>query len=161
MSSLMFKIRGGADTYIKPDGSVGTAGKGPLVSEELAMTLAASQDQTCAQDAPSGYIVRRLTPTECERLQDFPDGWTDLTGWEYTDEDVAAIAKACGKTEKQVRASLKKWTADCPDGPRYKALGNSMTTSVMRWIGARLTAVDLLAHTPVLTINPLNTYRVE
>ena len=134
----MFKIRGGADTYIKPDGSVGTAGKGPLVSEELAMTLAASQDQTCAQDAPSGYIVRRLTPTECERLQDFPDGWTDLTGWDFSDEDVAAVSAACGKTTKQAGSLMRKWSGDCPDGPRYKATGNSMVVPVMAWLGRRI-----------------------
>jgi DNA (cytosine-5)-methyltransferase 1 len=54
--------------------------------------------------------VRRLTPTECERLQGFPDGWTDI--------------KQNGK--------------DTPDGSRYKALGNSMAVPVMRWIGKRI-----------------------
>lgn len=57
--------------------------------------------------------VRRLTPTECERLQGFPDGHT-LIPWR-------------GKPAE-----------DCPDGPRYKALGNSMAVPVMRWIGARI-----------------------
>jgi len=51
--------------------------------------------------------VRRLTPTECERLQGFPDGYTD------------------------VRTTT-------PDGPRYKALGNSMAVPVMKWIGERI-----------------------
>jgi DNA (cytosine-5)-methyltransferase 1 len=51
--------------------------------------------------------VRRLTPTECERLQGFPDGWTNIH-------------------------------TDTPDGPRYKALGNSMAVPVMRWIGGRI-----------------------
>ena len=51
--------------------------------------------------------VRRLTPTECERLQGFPDNYTNIK-------------------EK------------CPDGPRYKALGNSMAVPVMAWIGARI-----------------------
>ena len=54
--------------------------------------------------------VRRLTPVECERLQGFPDGWTDI--------------KPGGK--------------DTPDSPRYKALGNSMAVPVMRWIGMRI-----------------------
>jgi DNA (cytosine-5)-methyltransferase 1 len=54
--------------------------------------------------------VRRLTPTECERLQGFPDGYTDI--------------KTNGKPT--------------PDGPRYKALGNSMAVPVMRWIGERI-----------------------
>lgn len=57
--------------------------------------------------------VRRLTPTECERLQGFPDNYTRIP-W-------------------RGRAS-----EDCPDGPRYKALGNSMAVPVMRWIGARI-----------------------
>jgi DNA (cytosine-5)-methyltransferase 1 len=57
--------------------------------------------------------VRRLTPTECERLQGFPDGHT-LISWK------------------------KKPTDDCPDGPRYKALGNSMAVPCMAWIGRRI-----------------------
>jgi len=57
--------------------------------------------------------VRRLTPKECERLQGFPDDWTNIP--------------TKGK--------------DCPDGPRYKALGNSMAVPVMAWIGRRLAMV--------------------
>jgi DNA (cytosine-5)-methyltransferase 1 len=57
--------------------------------------------------------VRRLTPVECERLQGFPDNYT-LIPWR-------------GKP-----------AADCPDGPRYKALGNSMAVPCMRWIGQRI-----------------------
>ena len=60
-----------------------------------------------------GMQVRRLTPTECERLQGFPDGHTRIP-WR-------------GKPAE-----------DCPDGPRYKALGNSMAVPVMRWIGERI-----------------------
>jgi DNA (cytosine-5)-methyltransferase 1 len=60
--------------------------------------------------------VRRLTPVECERLQGFPDGYTDI--------------RPRGK--------------DTPDGPRYKALGNSMAVPVMRWIGERVNLVDSL-----------------
>lgn len=62
----------------------------------------------------SGMSVRRLTPTECERLQGFPDGYTDIP-WR------------------------KKPTS--PDGPRYKALGNSMAVPCMAWIGKRIAAV--------------------
>jgi len=51
--------------------------------------------------------VRRLTPTECERLQGFPDNYTNIK-------------------------------ENCPDGPRYKALGNSMAVPVMKWIGERI-----------------------
>ena len=59
--------------------------------------------------------VRRLTPRECERLQGFPDDWTRIP-WR-------------GKPAE-----------DCPDGPRYKAIGNSMAVPVMRWIGERIEA---------------------
>jgi site-specific DNA-cytosine methylase len=61
--------------------------------------------------------VRRLTPTECERLQGFHDGWTQIA-WKG------------------------KQASECPDGPRYKALGNSMAVNCMRWIGARIQAVE-------------------
>ena len=58
--------------------------------------------------------VRRLTPVECERLQGFPDHYTDI--------------KPKGK--------------QTPDGPRYKALGNSMAVPVMAWIGQRIQTVE-------------------
>ena len=61
--------------------------------------------------------VRRLTPRECERLQGFPDDYT-LIPWR------------------------KKAAADCPDGTRYKALGNSMAVNCMAWIGERIAAVE-------------------
>lgn len=57
--------------------------------------------------------VRRLTPRECERLQGFPDDYT--------------LIPYRGKP-----------ASDCPDGPRYKALGNSMAIPVIRWIGERI-----------------------
>ncbi|ELH0788523.1 Dam family site-specific DNA-(adenine-N6)-methyltransferase [Salmonella enterica] len=62
-----------------------------------------------------GMQVRRLTPVECERLQGFPDNHT-LISWRGKD------------------------AADCPDGQRYKAIGNSMAVPVMRWIGERIAA---------------------
>lgn len=63
------------------------------------------------------WAVRRLTPRECERLQGFPDDHTRI-------------------------AWRKKPEADCPDGPRYKAVGNSMAVNVMRHIGQRIAEVD-------------------
>ena len=57
--------------------------------------------------------VRRLTPTECERLQGFPDGYTAIP-WRNKSAD------------------------ECPDGPRYKALGNSWAVPVVNWIGKRI-----------------------
>jgi DNA (cytosine-5)-methyltransferase 1 len=61
--------------------------------------------------------VRRLTPRECERLQGFPDDWTMIP---YR-----------GKPAEE-----------CPDGPRYKALGNSMACNCMAWIGERIAAYE-------------------
>lgn len=114
--AVTLKVRGGASTYMKPDGSTGTAGKGALASEDVTFTIAATQDQTLFQPEGCGYVVRRLTPTECERLQGFPDGWTDIGEW--TDSK--------GKTRKSA------------DGNRYKALGNSFAVPVVRWIGERI-----------------------
>ena len=65
----------------------------------------------------TAMAVRRLTPVECERLQGFPDNWSRIS-WK-------------GKPEDQ-----------CPDGPRYKACGNSMAVPVMSWIGSRIAAVN-------------------
>ena len=62
---------------------------------------------------PESCAVRRLTPRECERLQGFPDDYTMI-------------------------ARGKKAAEDCPDGPRYKALGNSMAVPCMAWIGRRI-----------------------
>lgn len=59
-------------------------------------------------------VVRRLTPLECERLQGFPDGWTDI---EYK-----------GKP--------------APDTQRYKALGNSWAVPCAKWVFERLSEVD-------------------
>ena len=63
----------------------------------------------------TGMQVRRLTPIECERLQGFPDDYTNIP-WR-------------GKPES-------------PDGPRYKALGNSIAVPCMRWIGERIAFVE-------------------
>ena len=120
--AVVLKVRGGADTYMKHDGKVGTAGKGALASEEVTFTIAATQDQTLFQPSTDSYVVRRLTPTECERLQGFHDGWTDIGEW--TDSK--------GK---------KRQTTD---GNRYKALGNSFAVPVVRWLGERLQAVENL-----------------
>ena len=77
---------------------------------DKAVTLTTATGQGGANTGPSviekiiRWIVRRLTPTECERLQGYPDGWTDLGGW----------VDSRGKAHKAA------------DSPRYKALGNSI-----------------------------------
>lgn len=150
---MMFKVRGGVE---REDGSRGStnvgkqAGKGFLGNTDRAFTVASTQDQwvaqpvafhvdaqpdqmnfssettaslTCSQHAgvQMGMAVRRLTPTECERLQGFPDGYTNIR-------------------------------ENCPDAPRYKALGNSMAVPCMRWIGERIQTIEGL--TTVLPYSP-------
>ena len=157
--SHAFKIRGGGNGDGSRGGPVGgTGGTGYLGQDEMAFTVAASQDQYVAHEiantlranpgsgfrsdgtpvetvvfakvsdclmagyatnwnsttamngslfAMNNWVVRRLTPIECERLQGFPDNWTDVR-------------------------------ADTPDGPRYKAIGNSMAVPVMAWLGKRI-----------------------
>jgi DNA (cytosine-5)-methyltransferase 1 len=75
-----------------------------------------AQDSAGARQELTGATVRRLTPVECERLQGFPDGWTDVP---YR-----------GKR--------------APDGRRYRALGNSMAVPCMAWIGRRIALVEEL-----------------
>lgn len=65
------------------------------------------------------YIVRRLTPLECERLQGYPDGWTDIGEWEDT------------KGKKHPLA----------DTARYKALGNSIALPSWAWVLDRMSKV--------------------
>ena len=96
-------------------------GKGALVQEGVSGTLATGNDQTIFQPEAGGYVVRRLTPRECERLQGMPDDHTKVP---YR-----------GKPAEE-----------CPDGPRYKAIGNSMAVPVMRWIGERVQEVDELVR---------------
>jgi DNA (cytosine-5)-methyltransferase 1 len=75
-----------------------------------------ARDNAAHAAVAQAMTVRRLTPRECERLQGFPDDWT--------------LIPYRGKPADQ-----------CPDGPRYKALGNSMACNCMAWIGERIAAV--------------------
>jgi DNA (cytosine-5)-methyltransferase 1 len=100
-------------------------GKGYLGSEEKAFTVSTSHDQ----DVFAGSTVRRLTPIECERLQGFPDNFTRIP-WR-------------GKA-----------ASECPDGPRYKALGNSMAVPVVRWIGRRIQIWEELPTLPLQKCRP-------
>lgn len=90
--------------------NAGPQGKG--WQEDVAFTM----DSRASADAVQfGAQVRRLMPVECERLQGFPDNHT-LISWRG------------------------KEATECPDGPRYRAIGNSMAVPVMRWIGERIVA---------------------
>ena len=109
------------------DASEGGTGRGtPIIP--VAPSLTASNDpsrspqsaevtQQVAAVHAATMTVRRLTPRECERLQAFPDDYT-LIPWR------------------------KKPADQCPDGPRYKALGNSMAVNCMEWIGERIAAYE-------------------
>jgi len=93
-----------------------TSGYGAQVDRYKAATLQASDARLSNQVSGviQGKSVRRLTPRECERLQGFPDDYTAIP---YRGKPAA-------------------------DGPRYKALGNSMAVPCMKWIGRRIQAVD-------------------
>jgi DNA (cytosine-5)-methyltransferase 1 len=72
---------------------------------------------SCPPHLASPYAVRRLTPSECEKLQGFPSGWTRIP---YRNKPADA----------------------CPDGPRYKALGNSWATNCGQFVLDRIKAVE-------------------
>lgn len=71
-------------------------------------------------------VVRRLTPLECERLQGFPDGWTDIGEWYDSQTGDGYWVDSCGKRHKTA------------DSPRYKALGNSIALPPWKWLLKRL-----------------------
>ena len=85
--------------------------------KELSPTLRKEMGDNQVAVSDSRMAVRRLSPRECERLQGFPDDHT-LIPWRNKPAD------------------------QCPDGPRYKALGNSMAVPCMAWIGKRIDAVE-------------------
>lgn len=84
--------------------------------EEISGTVRKEPGDNQMAVAIAGNVVRRLTPRECERLQGFFDDYT-LIPWRG---------------------------ATASDGPRYKAIGNSMAVPVMRWIGERIQMVEYL-----------------
>jgi DNA (cytosine-5)-methyltransferase 1 len=159
-SNLEYRQDGTANAILTPNGGRGGLGVGaiafngqmsvPQVDYELSQTLQRKNPQAVAfvqnsrdevrifggdgqtvgalaaepgmkqQSYIASSAVRRLTPRECERLQGFPDDYTQIP-WRG------------------------KRGGECPDGPRYKALGNSMAVPVMRWIGERIAAVEALS----------------
>lgn len=99
----------------------GPQGKG--YQESLAYTLEARNK---VQSVATDWAVRRLTPRECERLQGFPDDYTNVP-WRGKDQS--------------------------PDGPRYKDCGNSMSINAMRWLGRRMAVVDQMSAQPTTAIS--------
>ena len=138
---------------MKDDGKRGTAGKGALVEEDVSFTIGVSQDQTVFQQSGEEYVVRRLMPVETERLQGFHDGWTDLEGCDVA-EVTARVAEALGLEKGtaeygKLRRNVARWSKQTPDSPRYKAMGNSITTTVLEAIGRRIQAYDTLHYDEV------------
>lgn len=141
-SIVAFALRGregGAMPEVSEDGSIGAlrAASGGSSRDYVAAFTCSDQANSFAWERPFaptlnaqvqndtsniqqgvriGSAVRRLTPRECERLQGFPDDYTLIT---HRGKPAA-------------------------DGPRYKALGNSMAVPVMRWIGERIAQVDAI-----------------
>lgn len=107
------------------------------------------------------YLVRRLTPVECERLMGLPDGWTIPKNLEVTDALVEEFREK-HDTFKRIMAEyenepmpkptsaaqVRKWLEKianpdtCPDAPRYKACGNGWATNQPRWILTRLLTTE-------------------
>jgi DNA (cytosine-5)-methyltransferase 1 len=86
-------------------------------NEHTTQTIRSQSDTEHIGAVLQTMAIRRLTPKECERLQGFPDDWTKIP--------------------------YRNKSADqCPDGPRYKACGNSMAVPVMRWIGTRIQMIE-------------------
>lgn len=152
MVAHAFKFRGGGNSTGERGGNTGqSGGTGYLGQDECAFTVATSEDQMVAvpfaensrselriegdgkrtgalsagggkagQGAPmiaTRYAVRRLTPRECERLMSFPDDFTRIP-WR-------------GKPAEQ-----------CPDGPRYKALGNSWVVNEVKKLAHKIQLVE-------------------
>lgn len=98
---------------------------------------------TCNHEAPIVLLgdgrMRRLTPVECERLQGFPDGHTLIPTEKrkkVSSDELAYLRKNSPDLNEEEAAML------AADGPRYKAIGNSMAIPVMRWIGERITGIS-------------------
>jgi DNA (cytosine-5)-methyltransferase 1 len=122
--SPTLRAMGHADSHANGGGQMAVAfqergregGRTLEIGGEVAYALTAPSGGGRAQERnvlTPAMQVRRLTPTECERLQGFPDNYTAIP-WR------------------------KKPASECPDGPRYKALGNSWAVPVVRWIGRRI-----------------------
>lgn len=92
-------------------------GEGAPAGDEVPPTLPTGGTRTLFGEEGGDMVVRRLTPRECERLQGLPDDWTKVP-------------------------YRGKPADECPDGPRYKAIGNSMAVPVMRWIGERMATAE-------------------
>jgi DNA (cytosine-5)-methyltransferase 1 len=131
--NLEYRQDGTANAILTPSGGRGGLGVGAIAFAENSraeIRLCGGDGQVMSQLTTSGgkpgqgqpviskpWAVRRLTPRECERLMGFPDDFTCIP-WR-------------GKPPEA-----------CPDGPRYKALGNSWAVNCAEWVGERIATVD-------------------
>jgi DNA (cytosine-5)-methyltransferase 1 len=104
--------------------------RGEVVEQDYTRTIAKAGGKPGQgyQAARIGMLVRRLTPTECERLQGFPDGWTIPTGPSLRH----ALSWYQQENPDPAPVDVK------PDGPRYAAMGDAVTVPVIEWLGQRL-----------------------
>ncbi len=135
---LEYHQEGVANAILTPNGGRAGIGVGAIafaqnqrdevrqmdVAGALAAEPGMKQQTYLAHAVQTQWAVRRLAPPECARLQGFADDHCRIP-WR-------------GKPAEQ-----------CPDGPQYKAFGNSMSTNVMRWIGGRIEAVEGIAFEPM------------
>ena len=119
----------------------------------LASREKSGQDQTAvlAESGRAEYIVRRLTPMECERLQGFPDNWTKLPiieemseeDFQFYDAVRREAARVFGRKYKTPSPEgMVKWWNNVAgaDSPRYRSLGNSICLPGWKWICKRICA---------------------
>ena len=129
-------------------GGQGSKAGGIGYDENLSPTLSsADSGSNRAPALMQGMQVRRLMPVECERLQGFADNYTFIPTWNgWRKMDVDETPEQCIEEGLEVRQNKKtgKWRVKDVDGPRYRALGNSMAVPCMRWIGERIAMVDAI-----------------
>ena len=109
-------FREDSETYIVAGVDCRNATEYPEMNGTIQAKAGGGFSLNCNQVVRCKHIVRRLTPLECERLQGFPDGWTDIGEW----------VDSKGKKHKEA------------DSPRYKALGNSIAIPPWKWVLKRL-----------------------
>lgn len=93
-------------------------------------------DSASGQAVAAKSTVRRLTPVECERLQGFPDDWTNIPVKEVPRKRL--LSNKQGRY-KEIGGKVFQMAAD---GPRYKSLGNAVTVNVIYYLGSRIRAVE-------------------
>ena len=120
LTARMFCALGARDVEAGAIHPVYTKSTSEAGLSDITMSLTASMGtggpDLAAKPMVCSNAVRRLTPKECERLQGFPDNHTQIP---YKNKEAK----------------------NCPDSPRYKAMGNSMAVPVMKWIGQRIQMV--------------------